>query len=68
MNTSARIQPTPKRPERPAPRQPSRPPDRPRPDPSGDDEEPARRPRRENVKGVKDVDALTPKARNRPCS
>ena len=52
MNISAHTRPAPKRPEEPAPRQPSqRPPERPKPNPGGNDEEPARRPRREHGDG-----------------
>ncbi|HKZ09255.1 MAG TPA: hypothetical protein VJL61_00955 [Rhodanobacteraceae bacterium] len=64
MSISAYTRPAPKPPEHPGPCQRSYPADRARPNPGGDDEERARRPRRESVKGVKDVDAAGLKARD----
>ena len=62
MNIPAHTRPIPKRPEEQAPRRPSHPPERPHPNPGGDDEETARRPRRKSVEGVNDVDASGLKA------
>lgn len=68
MNISAHthpaLQPPEQPPEQPGPRQPSHPLYRARPNPGGDGDERARRPRREGVKGVKDVDAAGLKARD----
>lgn len=63
MNIPAHTHLAPKSPEQSGPRQPSHPPDLARPDPGGDDEERARRPRRERVKGVEDVHAAGPEGK-----